>query len=110
MHVVNKGLTKRQPSRAGDVGFAEAEETAIRGLAFLSADKTRLGRFLALTGLEAGEVRRNAGSPWFLAAILDHLLADESLLLAFCAESGVEPERIAPARRALAPEDGGWSA
>jgi hypothetical protein len=84
----------------------EAETIALKGLAFLSGDETRLTRFLGLTGLEPGQLRQEIQSPWFLAAVLDHLLSDESLLLVFCAENEVEPELVAPARRLISPDDG----
>jgi hypothetical protein len=73
---------------------------------FLSSDNSRMGRFLGLTGLEPDELRRSARSPWFMTAVLDHLMSDESLLLVFCAENGVDPALVAPARRTLAPEGG----
>jgi hypothetical protein len=42
----------------------------------------------------------------FLAGILDHLLSDEPLLLAFCAESGTDPEHVPPARDSMAAAGG----
>jgi hypothetical protein len=42
----------------------------------------------------------------FLAGILDHLLSDEPLLLAFCAESGTDPEQVPPARDSMAAAGG----
>lgn len=51
----------------------------------------RLSRFLKLTGLELSEVRARAGSPEVMLAVLEHLAADESLLLVFASRRGGEP-------------------
>jgi hypothetical protein len=83
-----------------------AEEIGVAGLIFLAADIQRLGRFLALTGLGPAELKAEARTPRMLAAVLDHLLHDESLLLVFAADNQLEPEDIAPARRLLALQAG----
>jgi hypothetical protein len=80
-----------------------AETLAIEVLSFLAADPVRLERFLALSGLGVGNLRRAAAEPGFLAAILDHLAADETLLLAFSAHAGQNPEVISKAREILSP-------
>ena len=75
---------------------------ALQGLTFLAGDPQRLERFLSLTGMGPDEIRAAAVTPEFQAAVLEHLLSDESLLLVFAAESGVAPELIAPAHALLA--------
>ena len=81
---------------------AESAETiALSALAFLAEDLPRLGRFLALTGLGPGELKAEARSPRILAAVLNHLLQDESLLLVFAASGNVAPELIGPAHAVL---------
>ena len=80
----------------------DAEAIALSGLAFLAEDETRLGRFLALTGIGPGELRSSAGSAGTLSAVLDYLLGDESLLLVFAASKGISPDVVAPARSVLA--------
>lgn len=79
-----------------------AESIGISALLFLAGDTQCLTRFLTLTGVGPAELREHARSPHMLAAVLDHMLRDESLLLVFCASDGVPPEDIAPAQRALA--------
>jgi hypothetical protein len=91
---VNWGLQRMHTDRAESIG--------VSALLFLAGDMQRLTRFLALTGVGPAELRADARSPHMLAAVLDHLLHDESLLLVFCASDAVSPEEIAPARRALA--------
>ena len=73
----------------------------LQALTFLAADSDRLQRFLALTGLGPDDIRARAEQPAFLAGVLDHLLADESLLLIFCEEAGLAPEAPRRARMAL---------
>ncbi len=74
-----------------------AEALALQGLAFLAEDAGRMRRFLELTGLEPADVRASADSPELLAAVLEHLSGDESLLLVFAAGHGVPPQSIAQA-------------
>ena len=61
-----------------------AELIGVSALLFLAGDTDRLVRFLTLTGLGPAELRAEARSPRILAAVLEHLLQDESLLLVFC--------------------------
>lgn len=79
----------------------EAEVAGLQALAFLAADSERLSRFMDLAGLDLPAIRTAAADPAFLGGVLDHLLADESLLLIFVAEHGLKPERIAQLRRKL---------
>ena len=79
----------------------EAEILAINALGFLASDSERLQRFIDLSGLDVAAIRAGASNPAFLGGILDHLLADESLLLIFAEEQQVRPERIADLRRKL---------
>ena len=74
-----------------------AEAIALQGLAFLAEEPGRLQRFVAVTGLEPGELRARADTPELLSAVLEHLAGDESLLLVFAASRGIAPETIAPA-------------
>lgn len=82
---------------------ADPETLAIAVLGFLAEDGERLGRFLALTGIDPGQIRVAAREEGFLASVLDHILADEALLLAFAANARVRPETIASARQRLGP-------
>jgi hypothetical protein len=79
----------------------DAETIALQALAYLADDPQRLARFLALTGTDAGQLRTQAGAPDFQVAVLDYILGDESLLLTFCQESGIDPAVVAPAHALL---------
>ena len=78
-----------------------AEAIAAQALAFLADEPRRLSRFLALTGLDLTDVPARINDQSFLAAILEHLLEDESLLLVFAASSSVAPETIPAALNVL---------
>jgi hypothetical protein len=82
-----------------------AEEIASKALLFLAEDPGRLTRFLSETGVDPDELRSSAGTPGMLAAVLDHVLRDESLLLVFAAGISLEPAQVAAAERALAGRD-----
>ena len=88
-------------SVARSVGRDEAEILAISALSYLASSTEQFERFLSLTGIQAADIRDMAASPEFLGSVLDFVMADESLLLAFCANAGASPERIAPAHAAL---------
>jgi len=81
-----------------------AEKLAIQAIAFVAGDPTRLGRFLAESGLGPENVRRAARDPSFLPAVLDFILAHETDLLDLAAEIGIDPKYIGAARRALSGE------
>jgi len=82
-----------------------AESIAVQALTFLATEPTRLARFLAISGLEPDSIRAAAAEPGFLAGVLDHLGADEALLVAFAAEAGIAPADVDRARAALAGGD-----
>jgi len=74
-----------------------AEALALQGLTFLAEDRARFLRFLKLTGLRAEEARARAGTPELALAVLEHLCADESLLLVFAESRTVPPQSIGQA-------------
>ena len=75
---------------------------AVQALGYLAEDDERLGRFLSLSGIDAAGLRAAAGQPGFLAGVLDHVMSDEALLVAFAEHAGLAPEEIAKAHSALA--------
>jgi len=79
-----------------------AEAVAVQALGFLAEDGSRLERFLALSGLNPSEIRAAAGTPNFLAGVLDHIVSDDRLLIAFAEQSGLAPPEIEKAHSALA--------
>jgi Protein of unknown function (DUF3572) len=78
-----------------------AETVAIQALAFLAQEPTRLGRFLAETGLGPETIRSAAQDPAFLVAVLDFILNDEGLIDDFCSAQALKPRQLIGAREAL---------
>lgn len=83
---------------------------AVAALGFVAADPVLLPRFLALTGIEAAQIRRAAEEPGFLAGVLRFVLAHEPTLAAFCEASDTDPALVSAALRALPFGDDGFDA
>jgi hypothetical protein len=79
----------------------EAEVIALKALAFLIAAPERADRFLRLAGLEPNDLRARTGDRQFLAGVVEHLLADESLLIVFSQDNDMDPRLPAMAAEAL---------
>ena len=88
---------KRGPAQTREA----AEMLAIQALAFLAEEPERLAAFLSVTGVTVAGIRPAAGESGFLAGVLEHMLADENLLLAFADSAGIDPAGIARARNAF---------
>jgi hypothetical protein len=86
-----------------------AEDIVASVLAFLASEPERLARFFILTGLRVDTIRAVSRTPGFAASVLDYVLADEKLLLAFASGAEIRPEELAHVRRNLnrAPEPQG---
>jgi len=83
------------------VSAQEAEVIALKALAFLASDPERLSRFLEITGIAPQTLRQSAAEPSFLAGVLDHLRADQSLLFMFAESERLPPDRVDRARQLL---------
>jgi hypothetical protein len=85
-----------------------AEAMAASALAFLAADPDRLARFMTETGMDPQALASGLkdGGAGVIEAALDHIAADESLLLVFASEVRRKPDEIMLAQYLLsgAPE------
>jgi hypothetical protein len=88
-------------SRRFSLDVEAAEGLAAAGLAFLAEDTMRLSHFLASTGLAPRNLLTEAGTRTVLTAVLEHLMGDESLLLVFAVNKGIEPQTVAKALAVL---------
>ena len=79
----------------------DAEAIALAALAATLGDARRAQRFIDLTGIGTGELRRRAGEPSLLAALVRFLEAHEPDLVAVSEELGVSPDVLVEARREL---------
>jgi Protein of unknown function (DUF3572) len=98
--ICGKSLAKPMPKTLLDADTAAA--ISFKALAFLAGDNDRLGRFMALTGIEPRGIRALARERSFQAAVLEHLLADETLLLQFCENEAIDAALPGLALRLLA--------
>jgi hypothetical protein len=78
-----------------------AEALAARALAWMAGDPEVIGGFLAAAGAGPADLRARAAEPEFLGFVLDHLLSNETALLAFAAAEGISPDLPLRARAAL---------
>ncbi len=83
------------------VPFAAAETLAIKALGYLVDSGPALDRFMAESGADAPYLRERAADPEFLAAVLDFLLTDDSLLGGFCEAEQITPKTLHLVRHAL---------
>ncbi|TPW25820.1 DUF3572 domain-containing protein [Pararhizobium mangrovi] len=91
--------------RSAKTPSPDAEETAIAALGWLAGKPELMDRFLALSGLSVGDLRAASSEPDFLAGLLGFLTNHEPTLMAFCADTGMEPEIVCAAERMLARSD-----
>lgn len=85
----------RSPSRE------DAERIAISALGFVAADEQLLPRFLAMSGIDAAQIRRAASEPGFMAGLLQFIVAHEPTLMAFASHAGIAPQSVIQALNAL---------
>ena len=79
---------------------------AIQALSFIAEEPERLSAFVSATGIDIAAIRDAARQSDFLAGVLEHMLGDESLLIAFAESAGVDPAEIGRALRAFG---GNWA-
>ena len=78
-----------------------AEMLAVQALAFIAENDNRMSGFVASTGIAVQSIRAAAREPNFLAGVLEHILANENLLIAFADNACIDPAEVARARQAL---------
>jgi hypothetical protein len=78
-----------------------AEIVAIQALSFIAGDPSRLGQFLAESGIGPETLRTAATEPRFLSHVLDFVMRDDATVKAFASASQLHPTNIAAAHQAL---------
>jgi hypothetical protein len=76
-------------------------EVVLHALAATLADPRRAERFLALTGLDADQMRERIGDPGMLSAVIGFLENHEPDLIAVAEAIGSTPEALVAAGRLL---------
>ena len=101
--VVN--LLKKQSVKT-DTSNEFAAEIGVSGVGFLAGEPEYFSRFMALTGVDISDIAEISQSEAFLGAVLQFILADDSLLLSFCQAHDQQPEAVNKAYFKLAGPDG----
>lgn len=83
----------------------DPQDIAISVLTWLAGEPELLGRFLALSGLEASNLRQAAQEPGFMAGVLNFLMSHEPTLVQFCQATNTRPEYISRAFNILSGEN-----
>jgi Protein of unknown function (DUF3572) len=94
--------TGRPPKR--DSAGEDDGALALSALVWILEEPARADRLLALTGLDAEDLRRGLGETATLAAVLDFLCGHEADLIACARDLEVTPESLARARERLTGE------
>ena len=89
------------PPKRGPKAAETALDIGAKALLFLAQDGQRLARFLNESGLDPATLQKEAHAPHMLSAVLAHLLGDESLLLVFTSEAGLDPVEVTRAQMML---------
>lgn len=81
-----------------------AETIALKALAWLVGNDELLPVFLGSTGSDIGALKQAASDPALLAGVLDFLTMDDTWIMAFCEENGLEYQAPLAARSRLSSE------
>ncbi len=78
-----------------------AERMAIEALGWMARDDELLGAFLGAAGAAPEDLRARAAEPEFLGFVMDFMLGDDAMLVAFCDAAGHAYDAPMRARAAL---------
>jgi len=78
-----------------------AETIAARALGWIAGQEGLLEIFQGATGAGLDDIKAQATSPEFLAAVLDFLLMDDAWVTGFCEAASLPYETLLRARAAL---------
>lgn len=92
--MITRGPRDPSKARPSQPPPEDDDVLAIQALTFIGGNPEHAGRFLAASGVEPTDLRRAAADPAFLLGVMDHLVGDEALLIAFAASVGVPPEAV----------------
>lgn len=80
-----------------------AEILAINALSFIASDEKHLAGYLRLSGLSLESVKADMADPekyqTLLGSILDYLMQNETILIAYAGEYNVDPTMVPSARQ-----------
>lgn len=108
-----------QPMPSGHIIASHKQQAALmntnrsdlvaRLLMFLAGRPEEVQRFVSLSGVAPADMRARLNDAAFQDGLLDYVLANEPLLLAFCDEAGEDPAFVARlAQGGQPPEASPW--
>ena len=65
-------------------GRKSAETIGAQAFSWVTDDADRLNAFMAMTGASPADVVQNINSAAFLGTVLDYVLTEDALVMAFC--------------------------
>ncbi|MGV8987924.1 MAG: DUF3572 domain-containing protein [Cypionkella sp.] len=89
------------PKETPQIGRKTAETVAAQALAWIAGDAERINGFLNLSGLSPSELMAQAADPRTLGAVLDYVMTEDRMVMAFCDEVGLAYTVPQAARAAL---------
>jgi hypothetical protein len=89
-------------------GRKSAETLAAQAFSWVTGDADRLNAFMNMTGAAPADVVRNITQPAFLGTVLDYILTEDALVMAFC-DSVALPYTAVMQARALLPGGETWN-
>ena len=78
-----------------------AQILALQALGWIAGEENYLQALLERTGALGADLQARAADPEFLGAVVDFLLENEEILVAFCAAENIRPEQPMQARHVL---------
>ena len=91
-----------RPGRVPPASAEAAQVMALRMVEFLSGEDGLLEAFVATSGVAPHDLGQRLSEPETLAAVMDFVLQDDSRVIAFARQAGVDPTVI-PGLRAFLP-------
>ncbi len=79
----------KTPPQTAKSGQESAETLAAQALSWIAEDTDRLNAFMAMTGAAPADLMRDAAKPAFLGTVLDYILTEDTLVIAFCDTRGL---------------------
>ena len=82
-------------------GQKSAETLAAQAFSWVTEDEGRLNAFMAMTGSAPADIVRHAATARFLGTVLDYILTEDALVIAFCDSCALPYTSVMQARTAL---------
>ena len=82
-------------------GRKSAEKLGAQAFSWVADEADRLNAFMAMTGAAPADMVRNITSAAFLGTVLDYILTEDALVIAFCDSRSLPYTSVLQARAVL---------